>query len=908
MLQRYTTNEFVVKMPMEYPGAAQRIAKVVALVGDSKWIWSVFGVVQNWTRPVATGPFTTTQVNEAGVHMPVVYDRQFYRDIFSQYVEITEKAREVKHAFVRRASGGARMDPRRQKQQFEKFCADELGFRVEEIGNFAVHFGWEGAWVGPLHAVGTATRNTYSQWLSIFHTLGMQNKFEEYLHGFKIDVRTILRSCKGGEKLVAASVWADAGDLIDAVTKDRVFPIKHPDTMSPSELQEAYDEFLPGVEVPTPQLLINAVAERDGVNADLMGILLMCEHLFGAMCKTVWSKDESWEDYIERVRVYDPTAASFKRMHYALLFGHGLDTSGSIPTPSEEYQVRPAPSQQNLIHGQGVPLRRLLDAGLRMINANEAHLEHRHMLRKALINLNCLHQIARGLGKDSDKDQATVTRDQIRRGKNLLLQQQIQLSKMFYRGKDALAKDTWASKHWKQFGCDQMDHECMAVETQNDDESEAESHSDQSDDELEAEDPVAKVVRATHAETLTQQHLEDAGVVGAHNMSTKLIECMSDLIADCWPEPRTADELNDLMETAMDLTDTVDSTSDDETAERSSSAVACIQAESATSTDTTPIVDVMGDDESMIPGDPPPLPGAPPNDILKCESAISGKDKCASSTGQLLKLHFMHGAGNIEIRSTKSGSTRSDLIPMESVYALWMAEDTVHLVLSCPTRARKLKDGRWREAQELSMFKSNNPIIKVKITGDREVTRSAVNTCRRMHPEILSQLETMPEDFSDDVLTRRAAEYREKTVFSRMPTHIRAFLTIKDDNASADERATAQALISSLVSYCNEHWRLYVDTILRKTRHHGFPLRCLCCGEKTRWLSSGLRVGQNGHDHQYCKKFSACVTPEMQRMLQVPTIASAWRKVRKSYDPNDVTDFDQREEARRLAVDHGFAV
>ena len=62
LMQKYTTNEFAIRMPAEYPGARQRIAKVVALVGDSKWLWSVFGVVQNWTRPVASGPFTTAQV------------------------------------------------------------------------------------------------------------------------------------------------------------------------------------------------------------------------------------------------------------------------------------------------------------------------------------------------------------------------------------------------------------------------------------------------------------------------------------------------------------------------------------------------------------------------------------------------------------------------------------------------------------------------------------------------------------------------------------------------------------------------------------------------------------------------------------------------------------------------------
>ena len=185
LLQRYTTNEFAVRMPTEYPGARERIVEVVALVGDSKWIWSVFGVIQNWTRPVATGPFTNEQVNKPGVHVPVVYDRQFYRDIFTQYAELLSEAKAVQTLvpYRQREVPGDDLDPRRQKQQFEKFCAEELGFRVEEISNFAVHFGWEGAWVGPLHVVGTATKNTYSQWLSIYHALGLQDKFEEYIRG-----------------------------------------------------------------------------------------------------------------------------------------------------------------------------------------------------------------------------------------------------------------------------------------------------------------------------------------------------------------------------------------------------------------------------------------------------------------------------------------------------------------------------------------------------------------------------------------------------------------------------------------------------------------------------------------------------------------------------------------------------
>ena len=216
--------------------AHMHMHKVVALVGDSKWIWSVFGVVQNWSRPVASGPFTTKQANKPGVHLPTVYDRQFYQDVFKQYSDLMQKSKEMQ-TLVPYPENIDDMDPRRQKQAFEKFCTEELGFHVEEISNFAIHFGWEGAWVGPLHVVGTATKNTYSQWLTIFHTLGLQDKFEEYMYSFKIDVRTIIRSCRGGEKLIAASVWADAGDLIDAVTKGRVFPIKHPDTMTEDELQ-----------------------------------------------------------------------------------------------------------------------------------------------------------------------------------------------------------------------------------------------------------------------------------------------------------------------------------------------------------------------------------------------------------------------------------------------------------------------------------------------------------------------------------------------------------------------------------------------------------------------------------------------------------------------------------------------
>ena len=72
------------------------------------------------------------------------------------------------------------------------------------------------------------------------------------------------------------------------------------------------------------------------------------------MCKTIWSDTETWEEYTERVRVYDPTATTFKRIHFALLFGHGVECENEFDNTGTRYRKRPAPSQQNIIHGQAV--------------------------------------------------------------------------------------------------------------------------------------------------------------------------------------------------------------------------------------------------------------------------------------------------------------------------------------------------------------------------------------------------------------------------------------------------------------------------------------------------------------------------------------------------------------------------
>ena len=71
--------------------------------------------------------------------------------------------------------------------------------------------------------------------------------------------------------------------------------------------QETYDKLLGDVDpqARTPEALIKAVVEKDDVNGELFEILLMCEHRFSALCKTVWSwsKAESREEYVERVSV-----------------------------------------------------------------------------------------------------------------------------------------------------------------------------------------------------------------------------------------------------------------------------------------------------------------------------------------------------------------------------------------------------------------------------------------------------------------------------------------------------------------------------------------------------------------------------------------------------------------------------
>ena len=58
-------------------------------------------------------------MKQPGIHLPVVYDRQFYRDIFAQYAEMLRKGRAMKTLvpYAPESGGEGEVDPRRQKQQ-----------------------------------------------------------------------------------------------------------------------------------------------------------------------------------------------------------------------------------------------------------------------------------------------------------------------------------------------------------------------------------------------------------------------------------------------------------------------------------------------------------------------------------------------------------------------------------------------------------------------------------------------------------------------------------------------------------------------------------------------------------------------------------------------------------------------
>ena len=58
--------------------------------------------------------------------------------------------------------------------------------------------------------------------------------------------------------------------------------------------------------------------------------------------------------------------------------------------------------------------------------------------------------VARSIGREPEQDPDKITRDRIRRGDCLMQQQLLQMSKMWFRGVESFAKNSWASRYRKQ--------------------------------------------------------------------------------------------------------------------------------------------------------------------------------------------------------------------------------------------------------------------------------------------------------------------------------------------------------------------------------------------------------------------------------------------------------------------------
>ena len=115
------------------------------IVGDTKFVWNVMGTsfTDEWARPIGSNPFRRERyffVDGEGNYLawaPVVFTTDFKR---------------------RRVVGLYRGLQGLQKEQFKAMIRKDLGINVHDLQLFE-HIGWDMAAVGPLHIVGTATKN-----------------------------------------------------------------------------------------------------------------------------------------------------------------------------------------------------------------------------------------------------------------------------------------------------------------------------------------------------------------------------------------------------------------------------------------------------------------------------------------------------------------------------------------------------------------------------------------------------------------------------------------------------------------------------------------------------------------------------------------------------------------------------
>ena len=315
-------------MPAKDTGPPVRTTKVVSVVGDAKWIWSIMGCIVNWLRPLLSGPFPRTALLQS-VWIPSVYDREFYRSI-------CELDDDIKNNRVVVPQG---LDAGTMRRQLKFFCANDLGFNLEYLNYFATEFGWEAVAVGPLHATATEIKNTYSQWLTLLDCLGIRSEFDRMLRRLqtsKIITRTKSRVTSTGKRIVDSSTSGDAGCYLNAVMREGLWSISHPDLQTEKEFRHNCEIFACEH---TKEALLAAVADFHGLDVRLMDMILMTAHLHRELIMTLHGLDEPHSKYLERVRVYDPTALTFKDIH------------GSLFMSKDDGRARWAPSQAYLIFG-----------------------------------------------------------------------------------------------------------------------------------------------------------------------------------------------------------------------------------------------------------------------------------------------------------------------------------------------------------------------------------------------------------------------------------------------------------------------------------------------------------------------------------------------------------------------------
>lgn len=336
-------------------GPQIRSTEIVGIVGDAKFVWSYMVCVVNWVRPLLSGPFPRVVMRHR-YWIPAVYDKQFYKDMF-------ELDNDIKHGNIDVPPG---LDQETMGRQLKFFCHQSVGLNIDMIHHFAVRFGWEGVTVGPLH-MGTAIKNTYSNWLTAMYYMGLRAMYDRRLRSLrlaKIISRVKSRITTTGKRIVDCRTSADHGDYLTAVMKEGVWPIRHPDVQTKKEFRHNCEMYACDHD---SQSLLNAVARSLGMDSRCFEMFLMVEYLHREMIMTVHGGNETHIRYLERVRVYDPTALTFKDIHGSLCIGN-----------DESDDSRWAPSQAFLIFGVREHLFKYVNAGICCVMVVDECIIHIH--------------------------------------------------------------------------------------------------------------------------------------------------------------------------------------------------------------------------------------------------------------------------------------------------------------------------------------------------------------------------------------------------------------------------------------------------------------------------------------------------------------------------------------------------